>query len=411
MRFPSAVAGVLSLPAIYLLGRRLAGRQVGLIAAGLLAVNPYHIWYSQEAKMYAIVTLLAIVSALLLVEALDSNNRRLWITYVIITTAMFYTHVATVLVFAAQAAFVVLTYRKWRGRWRSILIAAACLTLPYVPIALWAIKVVSGDVYTWHADVGLIDALKTVGVSFATFRSEPEVEFRAGWLYFLLALAGGVWLLLNRRSRPVGVLLVGLALIPVVGLYVVSLRNSVFSDRYIIVALPAYLLLGAVALATLGRSRVGALAGIAIATILISYTWVPVANVNRSEIAQKEDWRGAYQRIAERAGEHDVFLLQPGYMISTLAYYGQQDERLQGHPVATVSVFDKPWITRETMIEELREDIGARRRVWLIESPDRVPFVDPNGELTSWLNATGALLWEDRVNGVHIALYELPERW
>lgn len=411
VRFPSAVAGALSLPAMYLLGRRLAGRQVGLIAAGLLAVNPYHIWYSQEAKMYAIVTLLAILSALLLVEALDGNDRRLWAAYVVVTTAMFYTHVATVLVFAAQVVFVALTYRKWHGRWRSILIAAACLTVPYIPIALWALKVVGGDVTTWHADIGLIEALKTVGIHFATFRSEPEVEYRAGWLYFLIALAGVVWLLLNRRSRPVGILLVGLALIPVIGLYVVSLRNSVFSDRYIIVALPAYLLLCAVALATLGRTRLGTVAGIIVATLLVSYTWVPVADVNRSDIAQKEDWRGAYARIAERAGQHDVFLLQPGYMISTLAYYGQQDERLAGHPVATIAVFDKPWITRETMIEELREEIGAHRRVWLIESPERVPFVDPNGELTAWLNATGQLLWEDRVNGVHIALYELPESW
>ena len=61
VRFPSAVAGVLAIPAIYILGRQIGGKQSGLLAAGLLAISPYHIWYSQEAKMYSIVALLSIV--------------------------------------------------------------------------------------------------------------------------------------------------------------------------------------------------------------------------------------------------------------------------------------------------------------------------------------------------------------
>ncbi len=411
VRLPSAVAGVLAIPAIYILARRLAGGQAGLIAAGLLAVSPYHIWYSQEAKMYSIVALLAIVSTILMLEALNDGGKNYWIAYVIVTTAMFYTHVATVLVFAAQAAFILLTFRRWRGQLRWMLIAGAALTVPYIPIALWAIKVVGGGVDTWHADVGFIEALRTVGIRFATFRSDPEVEYRAGWLYFLIALAGGIWLVLHRRTRPVAILLVSLSLLPIVGLYAISLRNSVFSDRYIMVALPTYLILGAIALAALGRSRIGSLAGVLIATLLVSYTWVPVANVNRSDIAQKEDWRSAYALVAERAEPHDVFVMHPGYMISTLAYYGQRNDGLGGHAVATIPSYHPDWMTSEVMVDMLRDDVGAHTRFWLIESPDRVPFEDPNDELETWLNATGEMLWEDRVNGVHIALYELPENW
>src|SRR3990172_4764896 len=46
VRFPSAVAGTLTIPLLYLLGRRLGGPFLGLLAAGLLAISPYHIWYS-----------------------------------------------------------------------------------------------------------------------------------------------------------------------------------------------------------------------------------------------------------------------------------------------------------------------------------------------------------------------------
>lgn len=411
VRFPSAVAGILALPAVYLLGRRLAGPQAGLIATGLLAISPYHIWYSQEAKMYSIVALFAIVSTLLLVEALDSGDRKFWVGYVVMTTAMFYTHVASVLVFGAQALFVIATLRSWRWQLRNVVIAGAALTLPYLPIAAWAFKVVGGDVPTWHGDFSLVEALRRIGIRFTTFRSTPEVEFRAGWLYLLIATGSAVWLLASPRRRKVGLLLVSLAALPVLGIWVVSLRNSVFSDRYIIGALPAYLLLVAIGLAYLGRGRRSVVPAIALATALVAYTWFPVTDVNRSTIAQKEDWRSAYARVAERAEPDDVFVMHPGYMISTLAYYGQRDERLGGHPVATIPSFAPDWMTRAVMVDMLRQEFGRFTRFWLIESPDRVPLEDPDDELEGWLNETGEVLYEEKVNGVRVVLYELPDGW
>lgn len=411
VRFPSAVAGVLALPAIYLLARRLAGPQVGLISAGLLAISPYHIWYSQEAKMYSIITLLAIVSTLLLIEALASGDRRLWIAYVAVTTIMFYTHVASVLIFGAHVVFVLGTYRRWKWQTRTLIIAGAALTLPYLPIALWAARVVGGDVPTWHGDISLIDAMKSIAVRFTTFRSDAEIEFRAVWLYFLTAAGAALWLVATRRRRVVGSLLVSLAVVPVVGLWFISLRNSVFSDRYIIGALPAYLILVAIGLAYLARSRAGVAPAVLLATGLLAYTWAPMVDVNRSQTAQKEDWRSAYARVAENAEPNDVFLMHPGYIISTLAYYGQRDERLDGHPVGTIPSFAPDWMTREVMVEMLRDEFGQFTHFWLIESPDRVPLEDPDDELERWLASTGDILYQEQVNGVRITLYELPPDW
>ncbi len=411
VRFPSAVAGVLAIPAIYLLGRRLAGPQAGLVAAALLAISPYHIWYSQEAKMYSIVALLAIVSTLLLVEALASGKRLYWVSYVLVTTVMFYTHVASVLVFGGQAMFVLVSIRRWKWQLRAVLIAFAALTLPYIPIALWALKVVGGDVPTWQVDVSLVEALRRIGIRFATFRSTPGVEFRAGWLYFLVAAGTAIWMLIRSSRRTVGLLLVSLTAVPVFGIWFVSLRNSVFSDRYVIGALPAYLVLIAIGLSQLARDRRGFVPVLLLSTILVAYTWVPVSDVNRSTIAQKEDWRSAYARVAEHAEPNDVFLIHPGYMISTLAYYGQRDARLGGHPVATIPSFSPDWMTREVMIDMLRKDFGEFNRIWLIESPDRVPLEDPNDELENWLNDTGVVLYEEQVNGARVVLYELPNGW
>src|SRR5919204_4501936 len=59
LRSLSALFGTLTVPAAYLAARELASRRAGTIAAGLVAVNPYLIWYSQEARSYALFALLS----------------------------------------------------------------------------------------------------------------------------------------------------------------------------------------------------------------------------------------------------------------------------------------------------------------------------------------------------------------
>lgn len=411
VRFPSAIAGILAIPLIYLLGRRLIGPNAGLFAAGLLAISPYHVWYSQEAKMYAIVVLLALASTFALTEAQRRNTWPWWAGYTIVTTLLFYTHVATVLVFVAQVLWVLVTRDDWEGRWKGLLLSAGALTLPYIPIAAWALKVVGGGVATWQPDVGILEAFKIFGVKFAVNRADADLEARAAILFALLAIAGCAWLLKAHDRRSAGLLLTALTLVPIIGLYLVSLRNSVFSDRYIIVALPAYLLLVAAALTGLLRSRRLWPAGILLATLAVASAWAPLQEVNRSEGAEKEDWRSAYADVARRAEPGDVILLHPGYIATTLTYYEQREPALQQYQVTSIPTFRVNWLTEEIMIDLLRIDVAPATRFWLVQSPDRVPPEDPDDTLETWLDRTGERLYHHEVTGVEVTLYQLPERW
>ena len=66
LRLVSAVAGTLTIPVAWLLIRELTrSRAVALLSTALLAVNPLHIWYSQEARAYALLVLTLGTSALL----------------------------------------------------------------------------------------------------------------------------------------------------------------------------------------------------------------------------------------------------------------------------------------------------------------------------------------------------------
>ena len=62
VRLFSVLIGTAAVPLIYLLGRRLLGRRGGLLAALLLTLSPFHVYYSQEVRMYGLVTLLGLAA-------------------------------------------------------------------------------------------------------------------------------------------------------------------------------------------------------------------------------------------------------------------------------------------------------------------------------------------------------------
>jgi mannosyltransferase len=77
MRFFSLFFGVLCVPLIYVLGRRLFDRRTGLIAALLVTASPYLTWYGQEVKMYTLVPALALLAIYALRRATEGGRSRL----------------------------------------------------------------------------------------------------------------------------------------------------------------------------------------------------------------------------------------------------------------------------------------------------------------------------------------------
>ena len=76
LRSISAVAGVAIVPIAYLCARELLDRRAGLIAAVLVAVNPFMIWYSQEARAYMLLAALSGASFLWFLRARRDPSRR-----------------------------------------------------------------------------------------------------------------------------------------------------------------------------------------------------------------------------------------------------------------------------------------------------------------------------------------------
>ncbi len=85
----SAVAGIAAIPAIYVAAKTLHSRRAGVIAAAITATSPLLIWYSQEARNYELLVLMAALSFMCFAKALDEHGHRwLWAWALVSATAL-----------------------------------------------------------------------------------------------------------------------------------------------------------------------------------------------------------------------------------------------------------------------------------------------------------------------------------
>jgi 4-amino-4-deoxy-L-arabinose transferase-like glycosyltransferase len=77
VRLLSALFGTVTIPIIYLIGKRMSGAMMGLAAAVFLTFSPFHIYFAQETRMYTLLTFNAAVAIYALVRLLtDSRSVR-----------------------------------------------------------------------------------------------------------------------------------------------------------------------------------------------------------------------------------------------------------------------------------------------------------------------------------------------
>ncbi|MDQ7843713.1 MAG: glycosyltransferase family 39 protein [Armatimonadota bacterium] len=111
LRLPSAAISIAALPLVYALGRRLAGDTAALLATALIATSPFHLYFGQEARMYALFAfacLLAMWGAAAIDQAAGQPSggglrRRGWLAYVGGTALALWSHDAAVLFWAVAA--------------------------------------------------------------------------------------------------------------------------------------------------------------------------------------------------------------------------------------------------------------------------------------------------------------------
>jgi uncharacterized membrane protein len=137
VRLLSVLIGVGAVPLLYVAGKRLAGERAGLLAAGLLVISPFHVYYSQEVRMYGLVMLLGL-AAFCFALRWEPGNSGIgnWVGYVLATTAALHTQYYAAFLLLALNLVVLIRWRKRSLKqlspWLTAQLAVALLFLPWV---------------------------------------------------------------------------------------------------------------------------------------------------------------------------------------------------------------------------------------------------------------------------------------
>jgi 4-amino-4-deoxy-L-arabinose transferase-like glycosyltransferase len=130
IRLPSLILGTAFVPLIFVLGRRIAGVGTGLLAALVVAISPFAIWYSDEARAYMLMMFLVALSTLAMLKSVNGGGRRWWVVYAVSACAALYSHYTAVFVIVAQGLWALWVHRE---RWRELLIVNAAVVVAYLP--------------------------------------------------------------------------------------------------------------------------------------------------------------------------------------------------------------------------------------------------------------------------------------
>lgn len=290
----SALFGVLAIPAIYSMARRMWGVATAVMAAALLTVNAYHIRYSDEARGYSLAVLLVTVSCWSLVEFVKKNTKQARWIYAVSSVLAVYAHFYSLLVLVAQ--WIYLRSLKLQGKQSHEMRAAVRVTLIGIaPIFVFLLTTGAGPL-AWLPRPGW-----RMLWEFALYLSGGGAAVFAVYAVCVLCgflLRGKAEQTLQKWLRLAALWLV----LPVVLTFVLSWIKPVFLPRFLIVTLPAWCLLAAIGIAKMRPRLIGAAAGV----LLVALSVPTIEHLYAAGLDQpNEDWRNATAYVLHRSQATD----------------------------------------------------------------------------------------------------------
>lgn len=417
VRSLSAVLGVGVVWLTWAVGRRLFSAGIGLTAAFIAALSPLLVYYSQETRMYMLLTFLATLTVLLAIQFAAAPRRWLAATYVLVAAAGLYTHYAYPLILIAvngAAVFYFVANSKIKTQkstvmaWFGLQIIPVLLYLPWLPTAWRQLTTWPGDSFS----PPLTQILQTVASTLFLGLSWPYPQNGLVGLVLLVALIIPVlffWLDISHDpSRPgTSLLLVYLWwLLPVV------LTVYVFSPaflKFLVVAVPPLALLLALTATELVFAAPQRWVGTVVAgVLLLEVAATSVMSLNAyyyNPAVARDNYRGIAQFIRAVAGPHDAVILDAEGQQDVFGYYFPANSAAgpQMYPLPRHRPLDK----QETL-QELKEIANRADKIYAVYWAQQQ--ADPGGLIERWLDTHLFKATDQWYGNVRLASYASPRQ-
>lgn len=368
----SAVCGLVVIVVAYFLLRKLFSESTARLATLLVALGPFAVRYSDEARMYGMAAMLVAIASYIIVRIATSKaaSYKLWLLYALVIAAGLYTHYYVLFIVPAHIVYLawvrggilpVITDKKW---WFGNVLAAL-LFVPWLPSAFAQVTRVQAGF--WIPPV----TAETVPNTFMQFLAFIPSWAYSGWIagvLLTLFVIGVVYTFVHgsKKTRAGLVLLTSWLVLPLAIVMLVSIARPIYYDRYFTYCSVALYILLAVIVAEcawLKRRRIlqGCIAIVLIATFV--YGTFSVA----SQATHRMGTIGNYVSKYYQPG--DAVISAELYTYFDFSYYnktGQPTQLLSDTPLSgygeTSLLYDK----QDSIVVNKLSDVKNAKRVWLV---------------------------------------------
>lgn len=361
-----------SIPLMYAVGARAFSREVGLIAAVLLAASPVMNWFGSEIRMYTLLVLVTLANQYFFFGVYARNDERSWAGYLATALVGIFTHYFFFLSLLSQAAFYLAARATFpRLSFGRFALVAGVLALSFLP---WVVHVLRLQATLGaNAEPQLpvpttVNLFNTFSAFIFGFQTDPVNTVIVSLWPLLLIF--GLFVLRRRMQYPPLALYLAISfLLPILTAFAASATViPLFETRYLLVSVPAFYLLIAWLLTQYPRSVSRFLTVGLVAAMLVSLA-IQTASA-RTPV--KEDYRAAAQLLTERARPDDVIVISAPFTIYPIEYYYRGQARLETIPSWNpYTSSTTPTFVPESLPAEVERVSGSRNRVWLLLSYDQ----------------------------------------
>ena len=390
LRALSAIAGILTIPAAYSLGKALFGTRIALITAFLFSINPCDVFFSQQARSYSLQILLVTLSMWLFFICIRQDGPRRWspwILYVLASTLAVYAHFFSALALLAQwiaAAFL----PGARNNLRRMVPAAIVIAAWVSPLVVFALRHNTGQL-DWIQPLDALEVVKLIGFFCAgTSRVLGLVLSVFSIALIILVIKSKTPAKYDRTTSSALLFAFVCLVLPVLITALASIWKPMFVHRYLVVSLPAFLLILACGFGLLRRpSLTWALPTFAALSLVAIFTLRPV-----------EDWRSAVAYIVGHARSADTVVIYRPYSERGFMYYLQR--RCESGCATELRFVSPSTDFRDFVFKQ------AHPRVWLVLSAVDDPAMSIQESLRN-----GYLPSDRRIyNGIQVELFSSVPR-
>jgi len=391
LRLLPALVGALGVPALYALGARLGGWQLGLVAALLWSLHPYAVWHAQDARNYALWSTFSLLALWLALSALSRGRLVDWVLYVVAAVTAAYVYYLELFVMAVVNLFVFIVF--WRrsvllGRWFTAQLIVALALAPW----FFQERLLVGSGYGGTAQgANFVRLFDWFLPALALGEALPSVVVLAAWPVAAVFVFLGFYSLW-RACRLCAVFVVLLGVVPPLLLAFVSLRLDVFTPRYVLASAPAYVLalsglfvFGTDSLRIGSRSR-GVVRG---ALFVWLFLVVVVLVFYYRDYAKSPDWRALANYLHERLEDKSLVIQTAADEAFTYYFDNRSDQqRLPANPHQSF----------EEITQVLETDQQQYTSIWLVANP---PVGWRNANVSAdWLAANMQLIRSSLLAGL-----------